>query len=470
MTSKKIVRKKEFEPLLFETNLTFHPEDKNASRSIHFPDEDDIMDDFEDEILEIEEKKRRQVSLLWQDLLLLTFDFLQIFALLQSMALRWTWSGSWIAKSYFFFIFNLDVWEFIKVYKDAYVSTQSYYTPSATVPMSFSTFALAGGGCVLFLIGIFVAVYLTLWVRKDRQFLNKTAWMRRIYLIFVQLLTLPIGVSVGHIFHCNEDKNVDVMNDIGCFQGSHWGYLVFGIFFYIVLFLVVPIYIIYRSRTEAMGSCSKHHEAYLLLKETEYKIGLNKVWMHSDIYFFSSFRYWGIYYRAIMQLVKLSLVIVFIAGFHNVKGQATAVTILLFLYALLFVIVRPFRLICFNILLIMTFLSLGAAGIIGTLETSYNAYTLDNPWLLPQYSRWLIMVTILVWLLTWLCVTMYLIVNQCLYRCHCKHIPIWPTFSTSTDGQLSHESRKFLKMFLHAKILLSKYISFVLRNISSLLI
>ncbi|XP_071165857.1 uncharacterized protein [Mytilus edulis] len=456
MTSKKIVRKKEFEPLLFETNLTFHPEDKNASRSIHFPDEDDIMDDFEEEILEIEEKKRRQVSLLWQDLLLLTFDFLQIFALLQSMALRWTWSGSWIAKSYFFFIFNLDIWEFIKVYKDAYVSTQSYYTPSATVPMSFSTFALAGGGCVLFLIGIFVAVYLTLWVRKDRQFLNKTAWMRRIYLIFVQLLTLPIGVSVGHIFHCNEDKNVDVMNDIGCFQGGHWGYLVFGIFFYIVLFLVVPIYIIYRSRTEAMGSCSKHHEAYLLLKETEYKIGLNKVWMHSDIYFFSSFRYWGIYYRAIMQLVKLSLVIVFIAGFHNVKGQATAVTILLFLYALLFVIVRPFRLICFNILLIMTFLSLGAAGIIGTLETSYNAYTLDNPWLLPQYSRWLIMVTILVWLLTWLCVTMYLIVNQCLYRCHCKHIPIWPTFSTSTDGQLSHESRKFLKMFLHAKILLKK--------------
>ncbi|XP_052073966.1 uncharacterized protein LOC127711841 isoform X2 [Mytilus californianus] len=456
MTSKKIVQKKEVEPLLFETNLTFHPEDKNASRSIYFPDEDDIMDDFEEEILEIEEKKRRHVSLLWQDLLLLTFDFLQIFALLQSMALRWTWSGSWIAKSYFFFLFNLDVWEFMKVYKDAYVSTQSYYTPSATVPMSYSTFALAGGGCILFLIGIFVAVYLILWVRKDRQFLSKTAWMRRIYLIFVQLLTLPIGVGVGHIFHCNGDKNVDVMNNIGCFQGSHWGYLVFGIFFYIVLFLVVPIYIIYRSRTEAMGSCSKHHEAYLLLKETEYKIGLNKVWLHSDIYFFSSFRYWGIYYRAILQLVKLSLVIVFIAGFHNVKGQATAVTILLFLYALLFVIVRPFRLICFNILLIMTFISLGAAGIIGTLETSYNAYTLDNPWLLPQYSRWLIMVTILVWLLTWLCVTMYLIVNQCLYRCHCKHIPIWPTFSTSTEGQLSQESRKFLKMFLRAKILLKK--------------
>lgn len=460
MASRKIIRYKEVEPLLKEGNLTFHPADKTISRTIHFQEDDDWVDDFEDEILEIEERKRRRVSLLWQDLLLLTVDFLQIFALIQAMALRWTWSAYWINKAYFFFLFNLDIWEFVKVYKDAYVSTQNYYTPSATVPMSFSTLALAGGGCILLLFGIFVAVYAILWVIKDRRFITKTAWMRRIYLVFVQLLTLPIGVNVGHLFHCNADKNVEVMNNLVCFQGTHWGYLVFGILFYIVLFLVVPIYIIYRSYTEALGSCSKHHEAYLLLKETEYKIGLNKVWLHSDIYFFSSFRYWGLYYRALVQLIKLSLLIVYMAGFHNIQGQSMAVAILLFIYAFIFVIMRPFRLLCFNILLIMTYISLGAAGIIGTLDTSYNAYTLDNPWLLPQYSRWLIMVTIGIWLLTWLCVTGYLIVNQCLYKCGCKQIPTWPTFSTSTKGQLSHETRKFLKMFLRAKLLLSKILVF----------
>lgn len=456
MTSTKILRTKEVEPLLLETNLTFHPEDKNVSRNIYFPDEDDLMDDFEEEILQIEEKKKRQVSLLWQDLLNLTLDFLQIFALLQSMALRWTWSDNWISKTYFFFLFNLDVWEFVKVFQGSYVSTQSYYTPSSTVAMSYFTFAMAMGGCILLLIGIFVAVYVILWVIKDHQFHSKTAWMRRIYLIFVQILTFPISVNVGHLFHCNNNNQVDVLNDVVCFEKSHWGYLFFGIMFYIVLFLVVPIYIVYRSRTEALGSCSKHHEAYLLLKETEYKIGLNKVWLHSDIYFFSSFRFWGLYYRAIVQVIKLSLVIVFIAGFHNVKGQAVAVTVLLFLYALLFIVIRPFRLLCFNILLIMMYISLGAAGIIGTLETSYNAYTLDNPWLLPQYSKWLLMVTVFIWLLAWCCVTLYLVVNQCLYRFSCKQVPIWPTFSTSTKGQLSHETRKFLKMFLRAKILLKK--------------
>jgi hypothetical protein len=455
-THVQIVGKKEVEPLLMESQLTFHPSDKNVSRTIYFPDEDEDTDDFEEEILEIEEKKNRQVSLLWQDLLNLTFDFLQIFALLQSMALRWTWSNLWISKTYFIFLFNLDVWEFMKVYKEAYISTQGYFTPSATVPMSYFTFAMATGGVILLLIGIFVAVYAILWITKDHQFLTKTAWMRRIYLVLVQLLTLPIAVNVGHLFQCNDSDKVDVMNNVSCFEKFHWGYLVFCIFFYIVLFLVIPIYIVYRSRTEVLGSCPKHHEAYLLLKETEYKIGLNKVWLHSDIYFFSSFRYYGIYYRAIVQVIKLTLVIVLIAGFHNIKGQATAVTILLFLYALLFIIIRPFRLLCFNILLVMSYISLGAAGIIGTLATSYNAYTLDNPWLLPQYSRWLLMVTVLIWLLTWLCVTMYLIVNQCLYRFNCKSIPIWPTFSTSTTGQLSLETRKFLKMFLRAKILLSK--------------
>jgi hypothetical protein len=46
-----------------ESQLTFHPSDKNVSRTIYFPDEDEDMDDFEEEILEIEEKKNRQVSL-----------------------------------------------------------------------------------------------------------------------------------------------------------------------------------------------------------------------------------------------------------------------------------------------------------------------------------------------------------------------------------------------------------------------
>jgi hypothetical protein len=70
------------------------------------------------------------------------------------MALRWTWSNLWISKTYFIFLFNLDVWEFMKVYKEAYISTQGYFTPSATVPMSYFTFAMATGGVILLLIGI----------------------------------------------------------------------------------------------------------------------------------------------------------------------------------------------------------------------------------------------------------------------------------------------------------------------------
>jgi hypothetical protein len=131
--------------------------------------------------------------------------------------------------------------------------------------MSYFTFAMATGGGILLLIGIFVAVYAILWITKDQKQNNVEKYTKN------QITPMKLLKTTDIIHHIN-------------------------------FVAVVTL----------------------------------------------TFRYYSIYYRAIVQVIKLTLVIVLIAGFHNIKGQATAVTILLFLYALLFIIIRPFRLLYDN--------------------------------------------------------------------------------------------------------------------------
>ena len=246
------------------------------------------------------------------------------------------------------------------------------------------------------------------------------------------------------------------MNEYTCLQGLHWLLATFCIMLAVLLFIIFPAYTIYRTRQEALGSCSKHHESFLLLKETEYKVGLNKSWLISDLYLFSSFKFWGMYHRAIVQWVRMIILIILIAAFSNIQAQAISVTVFFFVYAVAFTLLRPYRLGIFNFFMVFSYLCLGGLAMIGAMATSFNAYTLSTPWLLPQYSKWIIGCILIIWLFFWLSIFVYLAARAILYHCGAIKTPSWPTFSTSDNDQLSCETKKFLKTFLRARFVLGK--------------
>ncbi|XP_061192548.1 uncharacterized protein LOC133200775 [Saccostrea echinata] len=420
-------------------------------------DKVEIDDDFEDEILMTERRRKRRVSLLWQDCFLLILDFLQFFAIYQSMALRWTWPHAWLSNTYFVFIFNLDFFEFMKIHTaGVYASVQNYNTPSSSVPVQFSTISIGWLVVTLILAAVYPIIYAVLWYRKSPAMLTKMAYVRRVYYVVIQALTLPLATYVGHIFQCTNTDTVDVMNDLTCFSGLHWLYVTFGLVIMLFLFVVFPLYLVYITRTESVGSCSKHHESFLLLKETEYKVGLNKSWLHADMFVFSSFRFWGLYHRAVMQWLKLPIIIALCAGFNNISGQALSVTLLFWGYFVLFIFVRPYRIFIYNLMMLLSFLSLGCLGIIGSMVTRYNVYTLSSPWLLPQYSKWVLTTIVVSWAVFWFLFMVYLVIRSILYQKKIINTPLWPTFSTSDNDHLSLQTKKFLKTFLHARFVLER--------------
>lgn len=453
------LKQKEIRPLL-EGNELF-PKGMTTGKGrvkMYIPeDKVEIDDDFEDEILMTERRRKRRVSLLWQDCFLLIVDFLQFFAILQSMALRWTWPEAWLSNTYFVFLFNLDVFEFVKLHTTGvYISVQNHYTPSSSVPVQFWAISIGWLMVILILSAVYPIIYVVLWYRKSPALMTKMAYVRRVYCVIIQALTLPLATYVGHVFQCTDTDTVDVMNDLKCFYGLHWLYITFGLAILLFLFVLFPVYMVYVTRSESVGSCSKHHESFLLLKETEYKVGLNKCWLVGDMYIFSSFRFWGLYHRAVMQWLKLPIIIAFCAGFDNISSQSLAVTLLFFGYFLVFIFIRPYRILVYNLMMLLSFLCLGSLGIIGSMVSRYNVYNLSSPWLLPQYSKWILTTIVAGWGVFWFMFIVYLVIRSILYQRKIITTPLWPTFSTSDNDHLSLQTKKFLKTFLHAKFVLGR--------------
>ena len=404
-----------------------------------------------------ERRRKRRVSLLWQDCFILFLDFLQFFAIYQSMALRWTWPKEWFSNTYFVFLCNLDVYEFVKLHTSGvYNSVQDYSTPSSSVPVKFSDISIGWLVTILMLIAVYSIMYGVLWYRKSPALMTRMAYTRRVYYVIIQALTLPLATYAGHVFQCTDTDTVDVMNELKCFSGLHWLYVTFSLIILFFLFVLFPAYMVYVTRSESVGSCPKHHESFLLLKETEYKVGLNKSWLVADMFVFSSFRFWGLYHRAVMQWLKLPIIIAFCAGFQNISSQSLAVTLLFFGYFVVFIFVRPYRILIYNIMMLLSFLTLGCLGIIGSMVSRYNVYTLSSPWLLPQYSRWVLTTIITSWAVFWFMFLVYLVVRSILYQRKLVTTPLWPTFSSSSNDHLSQQTKKFLKTFLHARFVLGK--------------
>ena len=373
------------------------------------------------------------------------------------MSLRWTWPETWLRSMYWLFGFNADAWEIQKMLSDgAYKDVQDRYVPSADVGISFrlisvTWFVIAGALMVIYAILYFflrLAFFPKPWARQT------TSWIQFVYMIIIHALTLPFGTVLFRIFQCETVWNkMDTINEYSCWGTMHWELAAPAIASMVLLFVIYPGYLIWKIKLECMTGSADGYLSFILLKETEYKIHLNRAWLYDSCFLFSSFKFRGIYYRPMIQLMKLILLIIYTAAFSSIKNQSVIITCFLLLAFLVFVIVRPYRLTSCNVFLVFGLLCLTGNGFMGSLRSAYNAYTIPSPWLLPQYLVWFIAAVQAAWTASFVILLVYLISRT---LCHstksCYKRPVWPNISTSGSGQLTGETRKFMVAVIRAKI------------------
>ena len=372
------------------------------------------------------------------------------------MSLRWTWPEEWLRRMYWLFAFNTDAWEIQKMLSDgAYLDVQDRHVPSADVDMSFRTVCIVWFIIAAALIVMYAGVYFFFrrfypepWARRT------TSWLQFVYMIIIHVLTLPCGTVLFRIFQCeNEWNNMDTINETKCWSTAHWQLAGPALALMVLLFVIYPGYLIWKIRLECMSGSSEGYLTFILLKETEYKIHINLAWLYDSCFLFSSFKYRGVYYRPMIQIVKLIILVIMTAAFHSIQNQSLIVTVFLLFVFLVFIVVRPYRLTSCNAFLAFSLLALTGNSFMGALRASFNAYTLPTPWLLPQYLVWFIAAVQILWLMAFIALLVYFVSRT---LCHstksCYKRPVWPNISTSGSGQLTAETRKFMVAVIKAKI------------------
>lgn len=436
---------------------------KPVAKHIRGDDEVPTLIEDDDEVFDIiDQKKKRNVNMVWIDVFLLALDFMQILALIQSMSLRWNWPGDWLRNTYWIFAFNADAWEMSKMIDGAYLDIQNRYVPSSDVSISFRTVAIGWFIAVAALLLIYAVVYTFIrlrfypapWARQTNS------WLQYVYMIIIHVLTLPFGTVLFRIFQCEDIWNkMDTINDYTCWTMAHWELAIPAVIAMVLLFVIYPGYLIWKIRHERMSGSAEGYLSFILLKETEYKLHLNLSWLYDSCFLFSSFKYRGVYYRPIIQIMKALILIIYAAAFRSIQNQSMIICIFLFFAFLIFVFIRPYRLTSCNVFLIFNLLALTGDTFMGALRAAYDAYTLPTPWLLPQYLIWFIVAVQALWLASFIVLLIYLISRT---LCHstksCYKRPVWPNISTSGSGQLTGETRKFMVAVIKAKIVQEKII------------
>lgn len=413
-------------------------------------------DNSEDKLLFADEKKRG-TSLILNDASLMVLHFLQMYAVMQAMALRWPWPVDWVRAMNFMFIFNLDVWEFAKVNgNNTYLSVQGYFTPSDSMPLMYWHILAAWAGFLFVAYLGFVVAYSLLMYRRRPALMLQIASLQRFYVILAQVICLPLGTALARVFHCTDDQVMDIDNEQVCFKGTHWAYIGPSLFMIVLFYIAFPTWMIRRTKEEMLNMTSDRHEGYLQLKETEYVQGLDVLYLVGGFHIFSSFKKHGAHLRPTMFFMSLLLFIFYGSLFRYVFLQILLITLLLSCMFTGFLLIRPYRVASFNVMLILAYLCLVVVGMLGCLKTSVDAYSLNSVYLTPQYMVYELSIIHAFWLICTLIFLLYLVVRHCGCCARCFRYPLWPSMTSEGLYKLSPETRKYVRAVLKGRTLVGK--------------
>lgn len=432
---------------------------KPQARRVRQDDEEEFPEfDDEDEVFNIiDEKKKRSVNLVWMDVVLLIVDFLQIFALIQSMSLRWVYPERWLRNTYYVFAINIDVWEIMKFTNSSvYRSLQDSYLDSSEVGISYQYIIYAWFGGVAFLALVYGLLHARMVLvlypqQRARRFMS---WVQLVCMLIIHVLSLPLGTALFRAYECEaEFSKIYTMNQYECFTTDYWKFGAPALIYIFAVFVVYPAFLIWKTRQEGMTGTSEGHLSFILMKETEYKLHLNRAWLFDSMWMFSSFKYRGRYYRAVMQIIKLILLIIYAAAFNSIKAQSLLTTIFLLLIFIMAVFVRPYRLTSCNVFLLFSLFCNMSSSFIGAILSNYTAATNPSAWYTADYIYYFLMSIQLVWLLALIMLLVYLGSRTLCHSAKCCYKrSVWPNIATSGSGQLTSETKKFMTAIIKAKI------------------
>ena len=280
-----------------------------------------VVVDLDEEDEESEEVFVHHGITLWvSDAVIMVIQHIQIFALILAMGERWGLPRDFMRYASFTFLFNLDVWEFVKVMiSGAYMGPINLDTfiASDDIGIDYSLYLILWTVCIAVIGCGFLITYAVFLYRKPLYLLLHVARMKRIFSIFIQLVCLPVGTAYARVFHCRSDAVWNVQNNLKCFSNlEHWIFVGIALVVGILLFLAYPINMIRKIRGQVICYSQEKHEGYLQLKEAEYNQGLDILWAVGQFHLFSSYRRLWIYYRPIMMVLHFCLVSYFATLLH----------------------------------------------------------------------------------------------------------------------------------------------------------
>ena len=276
-----------------------------------------VVVDLDEEEEESEDVFVHHGITLWvSDALIMIVQHIQIFALILAMGERWGYPREFVKQASYVFLFNLDIWEFLKIYSGAYTGPPNLDTflPSESIGINYGYY-LIGWTVGIAIIGCgFLITYGVFLYRKPLYLLLHVARMKRVFSVFIQLVCLPVGTAYARVFHCRSDGVWNVENNVKCYtldSLEHCLFVGIALLVAILVFLAYPINMVRKIRGQVICYSEEKHEGYLQLKEAEYNQGLDILWAVGQFHLFSSYRRLWIFYRPIMFILKFCLVCYF---------------------------------------------------------------------------------------------------------------------------------------------------------------
>lgn len=428
----------------------------------------------DDENGEKEAFQKNDITLWLSDAIVLIIEHLQYYAVLLALSEHWGWPISWVKITSFTFLFNLDIWEFRKVESGLFDHSRTSFIDSTKMGFNYVSYLSAWAIFLLFLGIIFGVIYIQ-WMRKRplHMILYIARWKRIMFMV-LQFISIPFGVVAARIFHCRNNYQVgdmvlderdnlvvmDVQNEFQCGNTAQVILMVLVIMLFILMFLFYPFILSHWIGEQVFSNDPQRHEGYVQLKEAEYEQGLDMLWDVGQYHLFSSFKSPWAYYNPLKFFFKLIFILAFA---FSVRAETTrslfwssaAITVLFCLATIALIIRRPFRVKCFNFIIIASHLVLAANSLIGN-------FMVRPPWeerdkfqivgflLQPTITHILIAINVtwLIFLVSWI---VYLVL---VHKGVIRSEGLWPRLSYEDSKSIGYETKRYLKAALKARRIL----------------
>ncbi|XP_041475201.1 uncharacterized protein LOC121423779 [Lytechinus variegatus] len=412
-----------------------------------YGDEEDV-----ENLLRLSAKEKRKTALVFHDAFFLVLDYLQFYAVVLAIALRWPWPYAWMQYTRFILFANLDIWEFIKLNTPSiYESTVDRFISSSLLPFDYRFLLLAWGILIFLFISVFITIYLCMHYQKKYNLMLQVARFKRTYLFLAQVLVMPVGVALGKVFHCNSENNMDVHNETPCGSGEHIAYMAVSLAIFFGMFILLPAWMIVKVKSQIFNLKKNSHESHLQLKEAEFAHSLDLIWALKHYHMFSSFKLFWTYYYPIMHFLKFIFIIAYSAMLWLPTWQMLVFVIPVLLLFAIIIFKWPFRVTSFNFQLAINLLCMLVMSFMGFMQ---NMDGVDSVFFTVTYLYIELLVINACWLgmtVLWL---IYIVLRY--YGCLCRSKTFWPQLTSSSLDSLEEHTRKYMRAILCGRIVLEQ--------------